>query len=70
MKKRLTDSQEFEILKIVLDKFLWLGTLIMILGLWLIFKTQILDGVAFIAMGAIVLIILLILIVKQYEIVA
>jgi hypothetical protein len=70
MKKRLTDSQEFEILKIVLDKFLWLGTLIMIFGLWLIFKTQVLDGVAFIAMGVIVLIILLILIVKQYEIVA
>lgn len=69
MKKRLTDQQEFEIMKIVLDKFLWVGTLIMIFGLWLIFKGMTLDGVAFISIGAIVLILFLIIIVKEYEII-
>jgi membrane protein implicated in regulation of membrane protease activity len=70
MKKRLTDAQEFEILKIVLDKFLWIGAIIMIFGLWLIFNTQILEGIAFIAIGAVVLILLMRIIVKEYEIVA
>jgi hypothetical protein len=70
MKKRLTDQQEFEVMKLVLDKFLWIGAIIMIIGLWSIFNTQILEGISYIAIGAVVLIILLILIVKEYEIVA
>ncbi len=69
MKKRLTDQQEFEIMKIVLDKFLWVGTLIMIFGLYLIFKGTVLNGVAFISIGALVLILFLIIIVKEYEII-
>ena len=69
MKKRLTDQQEFEIMKIVLDKFLWLGTFIMIFGLWGLFSGAILPGIAFIAIGAIVLVLFLILIVKEYEII-
>ena len=32
MKKRLTQSEEFEIMKLVLDKFLWLGFGIMAIG--------------------------------------
>jgi len=69
MKKRLTDDQEFEVMKLVLDKFLWLGTLIMIFGLWLVFKWKILEGIAIMAIGAVVLIIFLIIIVKEYEII-
>ena len=69
MKKRLTDQQEFEIMKLVLDKFLWLGTAIMIFGLWLIFKSALLKGIAFIAIGAVVLVVLLMIIVKEYEII-
>ena len=37
MKKRLTPSEEFEIMKLVLDKFLWLGVIIMAFGLYKIF---------------------------------
>ena len=33
-KKKLTDQQEFEILKLVLDKFLWIGVLIMGFGFY------------------------------------
>lgn len=69
MKKRLTTDQEFEIMKLVLDKFLWLGTIIMIFGLWVMFNGTVLDGFALITIGAIILIIFLILIVKEYEII-
>ncbi len=69
MKKRLTDQQEFEIMKLVLDKFLWLGTIVMVAGLWIMFKGSILDGIGIISVGAIVLILFLIIVVKEYEIV-
>jgi hypothetical protein len=69
MKKRLTDDQEFQIMKLVLDKFLWVGTIIMIFGLWVMAQRRLLDGVAFISIGAIVLILFLIIVVKEYEIV-
>ena len=69
MKKRLTDQQEFEIMKLVLDKFLWLGTIVMIFGLWVMFKGNILDGVGIITIGAVVLILFLIVVVKEYEII-
>jgi hypothetical protein len=68
MKKRLTTDQEFEIMKLVLDKFLWLGTLIMVFGLWLMFNRRVLNGVAFITIGAIVLVLFLIIVVKEYEV--
>lgn len=69
MKKRLTPSEEFEIMKLVLDKFLWLGVGIMAFGLYKIFVGTSLSGLSLIIAGAIILIIFLILIIKEYEIV-
>ena len=69
MKKRLTSSEEFEIMKLVLDKFLWLGVVIMAFGLYKIFNGINMSGFSLIVTGAIILIILLILLVKEYEIV-
>ncbi len=69
MKKRLTPGEEFEIMKIVLDKFLWLGTVIMGYGLYRIFEGTTMNGFSLIITGAIILVIFLILIVKEYEIV-
>lgn len=69
MKKRLTPSEEFEIMKLVLDKFLWLGVLIMAFGLYKIFMGANMSGFSLIIIGAIFLIIFLILIVKEYEVV-
>ncbi len=69
MKKTLTDQQEFEIMKLVLDKFLWVGTIIMIFGLWTMARGQILDSIAFISIGAILLVLFIIMIVKEYEII-
>ncbi|MFH1510957.1 MAG: hypothetical protein ABIF10_04640 [Candidatus Woesearchaeota archaeon] len=67
MKKRLTQSEEFEILKLVLDKFLWLGVGIMGFGIWRIFTQSIKDGIYYIIAGATVLVLFLIILVKEYE---
>jgi hypothetical protein len=67
MKKRLTQSEEFEIMKMVLDKFLWLGVAIMGFGVWDIFNESISKGIYYIIIGAAVLVLFMILIVKEYE---
>ena len=72
MKKRLTQSEEFEIMKLVLDKFLWIGFLIMAYGLYVMVNATdnaIARGLSFMVAGAIVLVLFMILIVKEYEIV-
>jgi len=69
MKKRLTPTEDFEIMKLVLDKFLWLGVAIMAFGLYKIFIGTSMSGFSLIIIGAILLVIFLILIVKEYEIV-
>jgi hypothetical protein len=67
MKKKLTQSEEFEIMKLVLDKFLWLGVGIMAYGIWVMFTSTLRDGIYYIIIGAAVLILFLILIIKEYE---
>lgn len=69
MKKRLTSQQEFEIMKLVLDKFLWLGFIIMGFGLYRGYVSGISEGLMWLVVGAILLIIFMILIVKEYEII-
>jgi len=69
MKKRLTQQQEFEIMKMVLDKFLWIATIVMLYGLYAIFTTSLTAGLTWIVIGAIVFILFMILIIKEYEII-
>ncbi len=69
MKRRLSEQQEFEIMKIVLDKFLWLGFGIMAYGLYLMYTTTIPLGLSWMIAGAIILLIFTWIIVKQYEII-
>mgnify|MGYP003996030137 CR=1 FL=1 len=70
-KKRLSKQQEFEVMKLVLDKFLWLGFIIMGWGMYLSISTSaVLPGLWYLIAGAVVLLIFLILIVKEYEILA
>jgi len=69
MKKRLTQQQEFEIMKLVLDKFLWLGFIVMGFGMYEMFYNTVPIGLAWIVVGAILLILFMILIVKEYEVV-
>ncbi len=72
MKKRLTQTEEFEVMKLVLDKFLWLGFGIMAYGLWAMVSgamQSLLRGLAVMIAGAIVLVLFMMLILKEYEVI-
>ena len=70
MKKRMTEQQEFEIMKLVLDKFLWLGMIIILFGLYKMVSLEAtVEGLYYIIGGAVALVVFLILIVKEYEII-
>ena len=69
LKKRLTEQQEFEIMKLVLDKFLWLGFIVMGFGLYQMYYSGIAAGLIWMVAGAILLILFMIIIVKEYEVV-
>ena len=71
VKRRMTSDQEFQIMKMVLDKFLWLGFIIMSFGLYLMIRAPELlyKGFTLIIAGGIVLILFTILIVKEFEII-
>ncbi len=69
-KKRLSEAQEFEVLKLVLDKFLWLGFVVMGWGMYLSLTAEsILEGVWHMIAGAVLLLLFLVIIIKEYEIV-
>jgi len=69
--KLLSKKEEFEILKLVLDKFLWIGFIIMGYGLYIMAVTgdveTIPKGLAYMAVGTIVLLLFTFLLVKEYE---
>jgi hypothetical protein len=68
-KKRMTEAQEFEIMKLVLDKFLWLGFLVMGWGMYIsISDSLIRPGIWYMLAGAILLLLFVVLIVKEYEV--
>jgi len=68
-KKRMSEEQEFEIMKLVLDKFLWIGFAIMAYGLYVMISTSVSDGIYYIIAGVAVLVIFLVIIVREYEII-
>ena len=71
MKRRLSEAQEFEIMKLVLDKFLWLGFALMLYGLYLMFNATdyIVVGLSWIIAGAVILLLFTWIIVRQYEVI-
>ena len=69
MKRRLSEQQEFEIMKLVLDKFLWLGFGIMAYGLYLMSNSSTQLGLSWMVAGAVILFIFTWVIVKEYEII-
>ncbi|MFH0875209.1 MAG: hypothetical protein V1859_04680 [archaeon] len=71
MKKRLTQHEEFEILKLVLDKFLWLGFGIMAFGFYTLITGQVemINSLSFMFGGAIILVVFMMILLKEYEIV-
>ena len=69
MKKRLTREEEFQVMKLILDKFLWLGFGIMAFGLYKMVNANITTGIAWMITGAIVLILFMLIIVREYEVI-
>ncbi len=68
-KKRMTEDQEFQIMKLVLDKFLWLGFIVMGWGMYTSIRDEmILPGLWYMVAGAVLLFLFVILIVKEYEV--
>ena len=69
-KRHLSEAQEFEIMKLVLDKFLWLGFIVMGWGMYLSLTSEsILEGIWHLLAGAVLLLIFLVIIIREYEIV-
>ena len=68
-KRKLSKEQEFQIFKLVMDKFLWLGFIIMGYGLYQIGAVDGAERAGFgtIAVGASVLLVLTYILVKEYE---
>ncbi len=69
MKKRMTEQQEFEIMKLVLDKFLWLGFGIIAFGVYRMLTATVGDGLYYIVIGAALLVLFMVIIIKEYEII-
>ena len=69
-KRKLSQEQEFQIMKLVLDKFLWLGLATMIFGLYKITSGGIdmtFVGVIYMIIGALVLGIFGLILIREYE---
>ena len=68
LKKRLTVDQEFERLKLVMDKFLWVGFLIMLFGLFQIYNANTAAGLYLVVGGAAILVVFMTILIREYEI--
>ena len=69
MKKRMTEQQEFEIMKLVLDKFLWLGFGIIAFGVFKMLTVTLGEGLYYVIVGAALLVIFMVIIIKEYEVI-
>ncbi|GAI78134.1 unnamed protein product [marine sediment metagenome] len=68
-KKKLSQQQEFEILKLVLDKFLWLGVAFIGIALYFMLTSgSFTTRLDLMLAGIITLIIIIVLLVKEYHI--
>ena len=67
-KKKLTRQEEFDILKLVLDKFLWAGVIILLYGFYQVLEGPLQYGFWIMAAGAMVLVLFTGLLIKEYEI--
>ena len=67
-KRTLTPQQEFELMKMVLDKLLWIGVVVIVYGAYLMaIKANVIDSLLMIAVGIVVFIIFVALLIRDYE---
>jgi hypothetical protein len=68
-KRQMTEDQEFEVMKLVLDKFLWLGFIVMGWGMYQsLSQASVTAGLWYMIAGAVMLILFLVIIIKEYEV--
>ncbi len=70
-KRRLSQDQEFQVMKLVLDKFLWLGFAVMAWGMYKLYTggwAVVNDAVLLFIAGALILVVFMWIIVKEYEV--
>ena len=66
-KRILTHTEEFDIMKLVLDKFLWLGMFLLLIGIYLSISKAFMDGFWFLLAGALVMLVFAWIIIKEFE---
>lgn len=68
-KKQLTKTEEFELMKLVMDKFLLLGAFMMGIGFYMLVASSapIANGFAVLGSGAIVMLLFSYIMVKEYQ---
>jgi hypothetical protein len=69
MKRHMSHDEEFQIMKMVLDKFLWLGVGIMAFGFYKMINLSdnLLSGLSILIAGAVILMIFIIILVSEYN---
>lgn len=69
MKRHLTKSEEFDIMKMIMDKFLWLGIAILAFGFFRLVTIPENSFYSFLIMmaGIVVLVVFMIILLKEYE---
>jgi hypothetical protein len=69
MKRTITRQEEFEIMKLVLDKFLWLGVIIMAYGFYRIvaLNESFWYGLSVLVTGAVILLLFMWILMKEYN---
>lgn len=67
VKRRLSEHEEFEIMKLVMDKFLWIGTALLGWGLFRSIAVDFTDGFWYILTGALVMLVFSWIVVKEFE---
>ena len=67
IKRRLSVTEEFDIMKLVLDKFLWIGAALLGWGLYRSIAVDFSDGFWYILSGALVMIVFAWIIIREFE---
>ena len=69
MKRHMTHEEEFDMMKMIMDKFLWLGMAIMAFGFYKMISVQgdLGYGLTLLLSGAVVLVIFMAILVREYN---
>ena len=69
MKRVITKQEEFEIMKLVLDKFLWFGVLILAYGFYLLVSQSenMWSGLSVLGVGAALLLLFVWILMKEFN---